>query len=375
MSKWKELCGLGMEVWFDDLSRELITTGRLKKMIEEDGVSGITSNPTIFENSIKNSRLYIEDIRKLSASVEDAVRIHDEIVFYDIRLAARAFEEMFDASSGEMGYVSLELSPLVAHDAGATVSEAERIYKEVGVENLMLKVPATEEGIVAIKELTKRGYNINATLIFTVEQYERVARAYVEGLMERKKAGLPVSGIKSVASVFLSRIDTYVDLKIDELLASGTLTEKQKQEISSLKGRASTALGRLVYSRFLEVFGSEEFSELEENGAWIQKPLWASTGTKNPAYSDVKYVEEHIYPDSVVTVPAQTFEAFKDHGNPALSEIDFEKQNEVVEKLLDFGIDLGEVGRELLVDGEKKFVDSYMNILNLIEMTKKEAGL
>lgn len=375
MSNWKGLIELGMEVWFDDLSRDLVTTGRLKRMIEEDGLSGVTSNPTIFENSIKNSRLYFEDIKKLSSSFEDIIAIHDQIVFYDIRLAARAFEEMYDSSNGELGYVSLELSPLIAHDTEATVSEADRIYREVGAENLMLKVPATEEGIIAIKELTLKGYNVNATLIFTVEQYEMVARAYVEGLKERKRAGLPLRGIKSVASVFLSRIDTYVDSKIDEMIASGKLTENQKQEISGLKGRASTALGRLVYAKFLEVFGSDEFSELEENGAWVQKPLWASTGTKNPAYSDVKYVEEHMYPDSIVTVPAQTFEAFKDHGSPALSEMDFDRQREVVEKLLEFGIDLDDVGRELLVDGEKKFVDSYLNILKLIENTKKEAGL
>lgn len=367
MSNWKKVVELGMEVWFDDLSRELVTSGKLKKMIEVDGLSGITSNPTIFENSIKNNSVYLEDIRKLSISNKEPEMIYDELLIHDIKMAAQVFEELFHNSEGELGYVSLEISPLLAHDVEKTVQEVKRITGEVSAENIMVKIPATEEGIVAIEKLVSEGFNINATLIFSVSQYEKVAKAYIQGLQERLKKGLSVQKIKGVASVFLSRLDTLVDKKLEAIINDNSVAEARKKKALELKGRSSTALGRLVYKKFLELFDSQDFAELEERGAWVQKPLWASTGTKNPQYSDVKYVEEHIYPDSVITVPGQTFDAFKDHGKALLAELDFEEQEKVVTDLKELGIDLEATGQELMIDGEKKFVDSYLNILNLIK--------
>lgn len=367
MSKWKEVVDLGMEVWFDDLSRELITSGRLKKMIDEDGLSGITSNPTIFENAFKNDPVYREDIKNVLKSETDPEKIYDRLLIHDIRLAAQVFEKLYDSSSGELGYVSLELSPLYAHDTEKTIEEVKRLVAEVGAENIMVKVPATKEGIPAIEELIAAGININVTLIFSVKQYEDVARAYIRGLKRRKQEGKSVEKIKSVASVFLSRVDTYVDSLLEKIAERDDISEASKKEALNLRGKASTILGRLTYEKFLEIFDEDDYIELEKEGAWVQKPLWASTGTKNPAYSDVKYVEEHIYPDSVVTVPSATFLAFKDHGSPEIADLDFDEQRKNAEKLLEFNIDLEEVANYLLVDGEKKFVDSYLNILNAIK--------
>lgn len=367
MSKWKELVQLGMEVWYDDLSRELITSGKLRQMINEDGLSGITSNPTIFENAFKNDPVYIEDIKKLRLSKSSPEDIYDELLFKDIRLATQAFEEIYDASERELGYVSLELSPLLADDTEGTVKEVKRLVAAVGVENIMVKVPATEAGILAIEELVSEGMNINVTLIFSVPQYEKVASAYINGLKRRALKGLSVAKIKGTASVFLSRIDTVVDSRLEEIAAGENLSALEREKVLSLRGKASTVLGRLVYRSFLELFNSDDFIELEEMGAWVQKPLWASTGTKNPAYSDVKYVEEHIYPDTVVTVPGKTFDAFKDHGKPELASLNFEEAERIKAELETFGIDLLEVGNELLEDGKRKFVNSYLSIIKIIE--------
>lgn len=366
-NRTKKLTELGVELWFDDLSRDLILSGNLKKMIEEDGVSGITSNPTIFENAVRSDVVYLEDIKKLSSANKSPEKIYDEILFKDIKLAAQVFEDLFERTDREMGYVSLELSPLYAHEENKTVEEVRRIVSEVGAENIMIKVPATDEGIGAIRTLIAEGYNINVTLIFSVSQYEKVAKAYIEGLKARREKGLNVSGIKSTASVFLSRVDTLVDEMLFQKIQATGVSAQEKELAQSLLGKASTVLGRLVYKRFLELFDSKDFSKLEADGAWIQKPLWASTGTKNPSYSDIKYVEEHIYPDTVVTVPGKTLEAFRDHGNPELSPLDFEDQESNLEKFYSLGIDLEKVGRELLIDGEKKFVDSYVKIIDLIK--------
>lgn len=367
MSAWKELTSLGMEVWYDDLSRDLITSGKLRKMINEDGLSGITSNPTIFENAFKSNPVYVEDIRKLRLTYSEPEKIYDELLIHDIQMAAQAFEILFDSSKGELGFVSLELSPLYAHDTEKTVSEVKRLISKVGLENVMVKVPATDEGIPAITQLISEGYNINVTLIFSVKQYEKVALAYIDGLKMRYNAKLPLNNIRSVASVFLSRLDTYVDALLEKLAAREDVSEEKKKKALALRGKASIAVGRLVYKKFLEIFDSEDFRLLENNGARTQNPLWASTGTKNPKYSDIKYVQELIYPDTVVTVPSQTFEAFNHHGEPVIAEMDFDKQKNVERELNELGINLEEVGKHLLEDGEERFVNSYLNILKTIE--------
>ncbi|MCX7831675.1 MAG: transaldolase [Actinobacteria bacterium] len=366
MSVWKELTSLGMEVWYDDLSRDLITTGKLRKMIREDGLSGITSNPTIFENAFKSNPVYIEDIKKLCLTYREPEKIYDELLIHDIRMAAQAFESLFDSSRGELGFVSLELSPLYAHDTEKTVSEVKRLISEVGLENIMVKVPATDEGIPAITQLISEGYNINVTLIFSVKQYEKVALAYIEGLKRRYDAKLPLNNIRSVASVFMSRLDTYVDALLERMAERDDISEEKKKKALGLRGKASIAVGRLVYKKFLEIFDSEDFRILENSGARIQNPLWASTGTKNPSYSDIKYVQELIYPDTIVTVPSQTFEAFNYHGKPVIAEMDFDEQLNIERELNELGIDLEDVGKYLLKDGEERFVNSYLNILKTI---------
>lgn len=363
----KKLTELGMEIWFDDLSRNLITSGKLKRMVDEDGLSGITSNPTIFENAFKNDPVYVEDIRNISHTLKDPEEVYHKLLFKDIKLAAQVFEDIFELSNGEKGFVSLELSPEYAHDTEKTIEEVKRLFAELDIPNMMVKIPSTDEGIKAIEELVYLGYNINATLIFTVAQYEKVARAYIKGIERRINEGKDAANIRGVASVFMSRIDTLVDEKLDQIIKDSDSSEAKRKEAAGLKGKASVAIGRLVYKKFKELFYSEDFLSLREKGANLQKPLWASTGTKNPEYSDTKYIESYIYRDSVVTVPGKTYDAFKDHGNAEYAPEDFDEQESVITKLFELGISIDEAGNYLLVDGEKKFVDSYRSIIGVIE--------
>ena len=372
-SRLFSLTECGQEVWHDDLYRELVLSGTLRKMIDQDGVSGLTSNPTIFENALKNDPIYRHDMEKLIAAGKRLDEVYHSLLFIDIRLAAQAFEKLYDSSMGELGHVCLEVSPLLAYDEEGTYEEVKKVVAECGVENLLIKVPGTEEGARAIERLVSEGYGINVTLLFSPRHYERVARAYIDGLKARAERGERLDTVRGVASVFMSRIDTAVDGLLTNIIDSDA-TEGTKEQARSLMGKASVAIGRLVYRTFLELFDSDEFAALEAQGAHVQKPLWASTGTKNPAYSDVKYVESFIYPDTVVTMPAQTMEAFRDHGNAEIAPQDFEEQEKVLQSLAELGIDIDEVCDDLQAKGARAFVDSYRATQAIIE-EEMEKGL
>ncbi len=367
------LTEVGQEVWHDDLYRELVFSGRLKKMIEEDGLSGLTSNPTIFENAFQRHPVYTQEIKKLVSLGKDVDEIYNTLIFADIRLAAKAFEDLYEKSSSELGYVCLEVSPLLAYEPRETVEEVKKIVAQVGVDNLMIKVPGTDEGLKAIKKLVEEGYKINVTLLFSVDHYRKVARAYIEGLKERVSKGLSLKEVRGVASVFLSRIDTSVDNKLQEIIQSDKVSSGEKKLAESLLGKASISVGKLIYREYRKMFGSEEFYKLEDKGANLQKALWASTGTKNPAYSDVKYVENFIFPDTVVTMPAQTMEAFRDHGNAKIADEDYDYQEKVISDLMELGIDINKVCDELQKKGAQLFTDSYLNIRAQIEKSLVKA--
>lgn len=373
-SKLYQLTELGQEVWHDDLYRELILSGDLKKMIEEDGVSGLTSNPTIFERAFKNDPIYLHDMEKLIEAGKSVDRIYDTLLFTDIRLAARAFEEIYDESDREFGYVCLEVSPHLSRKPEETVKEVKRLVGEVEVENVMVKVPGTDEGISAIEKLVADGYNINVTLLFSVNHYRNAAEAYIRGIKKRKEKDLSVRDIHGVASVFLSRIDTKVDNKLQEIINSAGRKKQEKELAERLMGKASTAIGKLVYRAYKELFEGKEFSELKKSGANVQKPLWASTGTKNRNYSDVKYAEDFIYPNTVITLPGKTMKAFREHGNPELSSQNFDQQKKIVKDLKELGIDLDTVCQELQNEGEDKFIKSYDITRKVIENKIEKAA-
>src|SRR6185295_1365902 len=303
MNPLKELAGQGQSIWLDYIRRNLIRTGDLKRMVEDDGIRGVTSNPTIFEKAIAGSTDYDGALgamlaRDAKAPVE---QLYEPLAIEDIQMAADVLRPVYDASHGDDGYVSLEVSPHLAHDTQRTISEAKRLRGLVDRPNLMVKVPATPAGIPAIEELIAAGININITLMFSMSHYEAVARAYVNGL---QRCADP-SKVASVASFFVSRVDTMVDKALENI---------GSDDAKALMGKIAIANSKVVYRRFLEIFHGEGFAALRQRGARVQRPLWASTGTKNPAYSDVLYVENLIGSETVNTLPPETLNAFKDHG-------------------------------------------------------------
>lgn len=369
-----ELTELGQEVWHDDLYWQLIISGKLRKMIEEDGLSGLTSNPTIFENAFQKDPIYRHEIEKLISSGKSVDEIYNALIYTDVKMAAHVFENLYESSSGELGHVCLEVSPLLAYDAEKTVKEVKKIVSELGIDNVMVKVPGTEEGVEAIKRLVAEDYKINVTLLFSVDQYRKIAKAYIDGLKERVSKGLPIDRVRGVASVFLSRIDTKVDNELNKIIQSESTSQGERKLAESLLGKAAVAVGKLIYREYRKIFGSDEFCALKDKGASPQKALWASTGTKNPSYSDVKYVENFIFPDTVVTMPAHTMEAFRDHGIPKIADEDYDVQEKVLSDLAELGIDINSLCDELQNVGAQLFVDSYLNTRAQIEseMTKEK---
>ncbi len=356
-----ELTRVGQEVWFDDLYRSLITSGELQRMVEEDGLTGVTSNPTIFEKAITRSSDYDEDIVQLKKEGKSAEEITLSLMVKDVQMAADVLKPVYEESEGRKGYVSLEVSPLLAYDYEGTKEEVKRIFSLVNRENLMAKVPGTPQGIKAFKELTAQGYNINVTLLFSLNHYHQNALAYIEGISERYSRGLAVSGVASVASVFLSRIDKKVDKALDALYE-----EKGSSEAKALRGQAAISVAHLIYEDFLRLF-EERFGSLQRAGARVQKPLWASSSTKDPSYSDVKYVEALIFPQTVITLPRVTVEAFRDHGEVRLTTLDPERANHVLSKLEEIGIDINKICDELQKAGVEAFEKSYLNLLKTVE--------
>ena len=302
----RELLKYGQSAWYDNISRELISSGELKRMVEEDGLRGVTSNPTIFEKAITGSDVYKKEIQDLLCEGKSTVQIYEQLAVKDIQSAADAMRPVYDESKGTDGYVSLEVSPTLAHDTAGTVAEAKRLHAWVNKPNVMIKVPATEEGIPAIEQLIAAGISVNVTLIFSLAHYLPVAEAYLRGLEARAKKGEPLDKVASVASVFVSRVDS----SIDKILGPNP-------EAKDHLGKAGIANVKAIYGQFKKIFGSERFAALKKKGAQVQRPLWASTGVKNPQYSDVLYVEALIGPDTVDTMPPATMAAFRDHGTAA----------------------------------------------------------
>ena len=362
-----ELARTGQSVWFDQMERKLVSSGKLQKMIEEDDLRGLTSNPTIFETAIGGSEDYDNQLRQLASQNKSSDDIYDELVIEDIGNAADVFRPVYDRTKGGDGFVSIEVSPLLAHDTQETIDEAKRLFSRLQRPNVMIKIPATDAGIPAIEEAIASGININITLIFSNEVYEKVIEAYLRGLERRAGKGQPIGDINSVASFFVSRIDTQADKQIEAKIAAAS-DPNVKSELESLLGKVAISNAKLAYQLFKDVFGSARFQKLRDKGARVQRPLWASTGTKNPKYRDVLYVETLIGPDTVNTLPPATYEAFRDHGKVRLTlEENVGEAREVLRKFAAHGMSLDKITEDLTVDGVKSFDQSFISLAATIE--------
>jgi len=368
----KDLLNYGQSVWLDYIRRDLIETGELKRLIEEDGLRGMTSNPAIFEKAIADSKYYSDSLKTLrSRSDLDANGRYEVLAIRDIQDAAHALRPVYQSTKRRDGYVSLEVSPHLARDTQATMNEARRLWKAVGRENLMVKVPGTTEGIPAFQQLISEGININVTLLFAQEVYVEVAEAYIAGLEQLAARGGDVSKIGSVASFFISRIDSSVDAILNTRLKIAR-DEREKADLQSLLGKVAIANGKQTYQRYLKIFGSDRWKKLAAKGAQTQRVLWASTSTKNPSYSDVMYIDELIGADTVNTIPPATFDAFRDHGRPrpSLTE-NVEGANQIMEKAARLGISMKEVTDKLTEDGVRLFSEAFDKLLKAVETTAK----
>jgi transaldolase/glucose-6-phosphate isomerase len=362
-----ELGKFGQSPWLDFIERGLISSGGLLRLVSENGITGVTSNPTIFEKAISGGREYDKQIQALSGRGAGVMEAYKEIVTEDIRNAADVLRPVYDASSCADGFVSLEVDPDLAYDPDRTIARAEGLFRAVSRPNVLIKIPGTHEGLPAIEETVARGIPVNVTLIFSVKRYEEVAQAYIRGVERLVAQGKNPGRVASVASFFVSRVDTAVDRLLDEVVPRWPGSPKAETAIS-LKGRVAVANARLAYARFGEIFSAPGWKELAAKGAKAQRPLWASTGTKNPKYSDVLYVEELIGPRTVNTMPLPTIDAFRDHGKVADTLTGREKEaREILDDLglLDIGIE--EVCEALVRDGVQSFTDSYQKLLGAIE--------
>jgi len=360
MSKLNKLAELGQSVWLDFISRKLLTSGELIKL-RELGVRGMTSNPTIFDKAISKSSDYDEDIKQLvlkGLAVED---IYEKLALKDIGLAADEMRKVYDETDGLDGYISIEVNPLLANNTQETIKQAKHLFKALGRPNIMIKIPGTEEGLPAITEVLSSGINVNVTLIFSTESYRKVVEAFIAGLEKYDSSGGDIRRHASVASFFVSRVDTAVD---KELEAKGN---------KELLGKIAIANSKLAFEISEEMFGSERWKSLEAKGARKQRLLWASTGTKNPAYSDVLYIDELIGPDTVNTMPPETLNAFVDHGKvESTLNIGINEAKVQLKELKKLGIDINKITDKLLVDGVKSFSDSFESLLgSLKEKVKK----
>ena len=368
----KALLEFGQSPWMDYIRRDLLTSGGLQKMIQEDGLMGMTSNPTIFEKAITGSKDYSDIVDSPEAKNLDAKGVYEKIAIRDVQDATDIFKPVYQQTKRRDGYVSLEVSPLLANDTKATIDEARRLWKSVGRENVMIKVPGTTEGLPAIRTLLEEGININITLLFAQWVYEDVAEAFLQALEARVKKGQDISHIASVASFFVSRIDTLIDSQIDAKLKTETEANRRTL-LTNLQGKVAIANAKLTYHKYHEIYGGPRWKALAAKGAQTQRLLWASTSTKNPKYRDVMYVEDLIGADTVDTIPPATFDAFRDHGRvrPSLTENldDAAKTMLALEKV---GISMKEVTDKLVVDGVKLFADAFKQLL---EATGKTAGV
>ena len=368
-----DLHQLGQSVWCDSISRSLLDSGELSRLIAEDGLRGVTSNPSIFENAIDGGTDYDREIHTMTRAGFSAARIYEVLAIKDIQGAADQFSALFETTGGRDGYVSLEVSPHLAYRTRDTVEEARRLWKAVARSNLMIKVPATPAGIPAIRQLLGEGINVNITLMFSMEHYLQVADAYLQGIEVLAASGR-TSPVASVASFFVSRVDTVVDKFLQKKeLQSGSAAERE--HCRTLQGRTAVANARLVYQKFREVFSGNRFLELKRKGFCVQRPLWASTSTKNPRYRDVLYVETLIGSETVNTMPLATLSAFRDHGVvEATLGKDLKDVRQTFVQLQELGIDMNAVTLKLQEDGVKVFADAFDRLLASIQ-SKQQAVL
>jgi transaldolase / glucose-6-phosphate isomerase len=367
-----EIMKLGQSIWYDNIRRAMLVSGDLKKKIDEDDLRGVTSNPTIFEKAITGSTDYDEQMQSLVSAGKGVSEIYEELVIEDIAAAADILKPVYDKTDGIDGYISLEVNPRLAYDTQGTIEEADRLFKRLGRRNVMIKIPAAQEGLPAIEEAIYRGININVTMIFSLENYEQVAEAFIRGLERRDAEGKPVDHIASVASFFVSRVDTAIDGDL-EYRARHAATPEEKARLESLRGRAAVANAKLAYEKFKEIFHGPRFAALKAKGAQVQRCLWASTGTKNPNYSHTLYVDNLIGPETVNTVPPATYTAIRDQGKVALTlEEGLNECRALITQLGEIGIDLKAVTEKLQKDGLAAFVGSFDTLVESIE-SKRDA--
>ena len=362
-----DLAKVGQSVWFDQMERKLVTTGRLQQMIDNDDLRGLTSNPTIFEKAIAGSEDYDAQLRELASNDKSREEIYDELVLTDIADAADVFRPVYDRNNGNDGFVSIEVLPTIAADTNATIAEAKRLFSRLNRPNVMVKIPATPEGIPAIEESLAAGININITLIFSNDVYSKVMEAYLRALERRVEKGEPIEHLNSVASFFVSRIDTQADKQIEAKL-------KDDPSLEPLLGKVAISNAKLAYQLFKSVFSGPRWEKLAAKGGKVQRPLWASTGTKNPKYSDVLYIESLIGSDTVNTVPPATYDAFKDHGKVALTlEQDVDEAQRVMDTFHAKGFSLKAITDKLTEEGVKSFSESFVSLMTTIEARRDGA--
>jgi transaldolase / glucose-6-phosphate isomerase len=372
----KQLQTFGQSIWLDYIRRDLITGGELRRLIDQDGLRGMTSNPSIFEKAIAGSTLYQDFLDSLAGRADlDAKGRYELLAIRDIQDAADLLRPVYQSTRKRDGYVSLEVSPYLANDTSGTIEEARRLWKAVGRENVMIKVPGTTAGIPAFRQLIGEGININVTLLFAQDFYEQVAQAYIDGVEKFSASGGDVGKIASVASFFISRIDTLVDSLANEQLKKES-DPARKSKLQGILGKIAIANGKLTYEAYENIFSSPRWKALAAKGAQTQRVLWASTSTKNPAYRDVLYVEELIGRDTVNTLPPATIEAFRDHGKPrqSLTE-DLDGARKTMADLAAAGISMKQVTDKLTVDGVKLFADAFDQLLAAVEKNSKQAGV
>jgi transaldolase len=368
MSKLHDVSEQGQSIWLDNLRRDLVSSGELQRLMDEDAVTGVTSNPTILATAIAGSADYDDQVASLTRKGASVDELYPSLVTQDIRDACDVLLPAWDRTSGADGFVSVEVSPEVSQDADATVAEARDWVKRIDRDNLLVKVPANEPGLAAIERLTAEGISVNVTLIFSLDRYRAVADAYISGLERFVASGGDASKVASFASFFVSRVDTEVDGRLDYL--SEHSAPRDRARITQLRGKAGIANARVAYGIFKEVFSSGRWIHLEQQGARVQKPLWASTGVKDPSYPDTMYVEQLIAPETVNTLPMAAMRAFQDHGDPGVGPFDdaaVGEARQVLRSLDECGVDMGDVTSRLEAEGIEKFVSSFTELRQRLE--------
>ncbi len=358
----RELRKLGQSIWLDDIGRRMLADGSLARLIDEDGIAGVTSNPSILAHSIMNDPQYAKAIADLLLKVSGGLALYEALAIEDLRAAADLFRSSYDSLQGRDGFVSLEVSPHLAFDTAGSVSEARRLWQRLDRVNAFIKIPGTQPGIAAIRQLISEGINVNVTLLFAPERYQAVAQAYCDGLEARAALGQPIERVASVASFFLSRIDANVDPQLDRLAAAGQSAAR------ALRGKSAIANACAAYQAYAELSGSSRWEKLKKQGARTQRLLWASTSTKDPTYSPVKYIEELIAPDTVNTAPRETIDAYRQKGQPQPRlERHLADAGDVRDGLERLGIDLEQVAQQLEQEGVRKFVEPFDRLQGWLE--------